>query len=457
MQAEQWVDHAHVIGLRGIISMKLSYPALSLAAVYLTALAAASSGAHAGGFGIREQSATAQGLSFAGVASGSGGLSSTYWNPATITMKPGWQSEWHASAIIPQSDITPLPGTWPLLLPLGPSGDIGLEAVVPASYSSYQLTDQLWIGLASTAPYGLATKPNPVWAGEVYARTTKIASINLNPIIGWKLTDWLSIAAGPAFQYADVRVRRALAPGLNPPEVTIEADDIDVGFTAGVNVTPWAGTSFGVGFRSAVRHDLSGDLRTTLSPILTPIDLKVTTPEMATVGLSHQIGWGLTVHAGYEWTNWSRLKVPQVVGPAGVIENFPLNWKDGHFYSLGLEYQLLPQWTVRAGVAFEDSPVTDATRHPRLPDNDRIWLSAGLGYKWSERLSFDLSYTHIFIDEAKINIVPGHQDFKVIAGLPMPFVAEAEGSVDIISVAVKYRWDTPVVAAMPAAPIVRKY
>jgi long-chain fatty acid transport protein len=447
--------------------MKISYRALASAAVSLIALAAASSGANAGGFAVREQSATAQGLSFAGAASGSGGLSSTYWNPATITMKPGWQSEWHASVIIPQSDLTLLPGTSPLLLPLGPGGDIGLEGVIPASYSSYQLTDQLWIGLSSTAPYGLATKAGPIWAGEHYARTTKIASINLNPIVGWKVTDWLSIAAGPTFQYADLTLRRALIPravagGLGlaaPPDLEIELDDIGVGFTAGVNVTPWAGTSVGVGYRSAVDHELEGKVR--INPGLPALgqparrlaQLDVTTPELLTVGLSQYLGAGFTIHAGYEWSNWSRLKTLQLVEPNGVlIDDFPLNWKDGHFYSLGLEYQFTPHWTVRAGVAFEESPVTDVTRHPRLPDNDRVWLSAGLGYKWSEKLSFDLSYTHIFVEEAKINLVPGHQDFD-----RLPLVAEADGSVDIISLAIKYRWDTPVVAAVPTAPIVRKY
>jgi long-chain fatty acid transport protein len=433
---------------------------LTLAALSLSALVAAGSAAHAGGFAIREQSATSQGLSFAGAASGSGGLSSMFWNPATITMKPGWNSEWHASLIIPESEITPLSGTSPVLLPLGPSGDVGRDGFVPSSYKSIQVNEQVWLGASISAPYGLATKPeNPVWAGQVYARTTKIKAINVNPIVGWKMTDWLLIAAGPSFQFADLRVRQALAPTATAPQSTVEVDDFAFGFTAGVNITPWAGTNIGAGFRSAIRHDLGGSFGTTLSPTVTAAELKVTTPETVTIGLSHHLGWGLTLHAGYEWTNWSRLKVPLVQGPTGLISTFPLNWEDGHFYSVGLEYQFLPQWTVRAGLAYEESPVTDATRHPRLPDTDRIWASVGVGYKWSEQLSFDLSYTHIFVDEAKINIVPGHQDFKTISGIPLPFVAESDAQVDIISLAVKYRWDDTKVAAraVPAAPLIRKY
>jgi long-chain fatty acid transport protein len=454
--------------------MKHTNRFLTTAAVSIAALVTAMSGAEAAGFALREQSATAQGLSFAGVASGSGGLSSMFWNPATVTMKPGWQSEWHASLVIPQGDITPLAGTSPLLLPLGPSGDFGQTAVIPSSYTSMQINDTIWIGLSSSAPFGLATKSGPAWAGENYATTTKIMAFNVNPIVGLKLTDWLSIAGGPALQYADLTVKREvvprafLPPGVESPDLRLGLDDIAFGFTAGANITPWAGTSIGVGFRSKIRHELEGDLRISANPFGIPTfrsaELGVTTPEMVTVGLSQYIGAGVTVHAGYEWTNWSRLKTPLLVQPGiGLIDPFPLNWKDGHFYSVGLEYQFTPEWTLRAGLAYEESPVTTATRHPRLPDNDRIWASLGIGYKWSEKLSFDLSYSHLFIDKTPIRIVDGHQDLESfptpLGDVPLPFVAEAEAQIDIVSLAVKYRWDDPRVAAaaVPRAPIVRKY
>src|SRR5215213_477631 len=143
--------------------MGLLSRSLSLTAVSLAALIVAQGGAQAGGFAIREQSATAQGYSFAGAASGSGGLSSMFWNPAVVTMKPGWNSEWHASLIDASSDITPLPGTAPFLLPLGPSGDLGDPAFLASTYTSIQLNDQMWIGLSNSSPFGLSTKAGPVW------------------------------------------------------------------------------------------------------------------------------------------------------------------------------------------------------------------------------------------------------------------------------------------------------
>lgn len=105
-----------------------------LAAVSLAASIAAADSASAGGFAIREQSATAQGYSYVGAASGAGGPSSMFWNPATITMLPGWQNQWNASVIMPRSEIDPLPPT--PTLPFGGSGDIAQDAIVPTSYLS---------------------------------------------------------------------------------------------------------------------------------------------------------------------------------------------------------------------------------------------------------------------------------------------------------------------------------
>src|SRR5215212_7669461 len=209
---------------------------LALSAVSLAALLAATA-AHAGAFGIREQSTTAQGEAYAGVAAGSGGLSSMFWNPATITMTPGIQTEAHGSIVIPYANIepnaatraeiarfgstvVPVTPTGPLAGALGSfgpfgsapfnSGNIGQTALVPSSYSSYQLSDRLWVGLSVNGPFGLITKADPFWAGQVYGRSSRLFTLNATPTVGVKLTDWLSIGAGIQVQYIDVTLTRAV-------------------------------------------------------------------------------------------------------------------------------------------------------------------------------------------------------------------------------------------------------
>ncbi|WP_243368760.1 OmpP1/FadL family transporter [Microvirga solisilvae] len=446
--------------------MSRLHRSLSLAAISFAALIAAQGGAQAGAFAIREQSATAQGYSFAGAASGSGYLSSMFWNPAVITMMPGWMAETHLSLILPQVDINPNPLLTPTAI-FGASGDIGQDALVPAGYGSYQVNDRLWLGVSSTSPYGLVTDPRQNWAGQAYSRSSRIFSLNVNPVVGFKVNEWLSVAAGPSIQYFDIRLKSAVptpfsVPGTvvrpGQPSGILEGDDVGYGFTAGVTLTPVAGTTIGLGYRSAISHNLEGDFTLpagAVAPISirTPIEASLKTPDQVTIGLSQVISPAMTVHLGFEWTNWSVLKTPLVTNAVtgAFVQDLPLNYDDGFLYSLGLDYRLNNQWTVRAGLAYEQSPIDTEIRSTRLPDNDRIWASLGVGYQWSDKLSFDLSYTHIFAAETDINIVRGHQDF---AGLP--FVADVDASVNIVSMGLRYRWDDPKVA-IPAAPIVRKY
>jgi long-chain fatty acid transport protein len=390
-----------------------------------------------------------------------------FWNPAAITMQPGWHSEWHLSLIVPRVEIDPVASQTPTAI-FGGSGDIGQDAIIPTGFSSYQINDKLWVGLSSSAPFGLVTDPRENWAGQVYSRSSKIFSLNVNPIVGVKVNDWLSLAVGPSLQYFDIRLKSAVPTPLTVPATAVrpgqpsgilEGDDIGFGFTAGATITPFAGTTIGIGYRSAIEHELEGDFTLpagAAAPIAvrTPINATLKTPDQITIGLSQVITPALTMHLGFEWQNWSVLKTPLVTSAAtgAVVQELPLNYDDGFFYSLGVDYKLTNQWTLRAGVAYEESPIDTEIRSTRLPDNDRIWASIGLGYQWNEQLSFDVSYTHIFTKETDIRIVEGHQDYR--PGLP--FVADVDASTDIVSVGLRYRWDNPQVA-IPAAPIVRKY
>jgi len=428
---------------------------LASTAVYLVVSISAYGEAQAGAFALREQSATGQGLSFAGVAAGSGGLSSIFWNPATITMKPGWWSELHVTAIAPRVEITPTFGTNPFLLPLGSSGDAGLDTVVPTSYGSIQLTDRLWIGLYTGAPFGLATKPGPVWSGQPYARTTSVTSYEAEPTIGYKVNDWLSIGAGVRVQYLDVRYKSATGgvAAFTPwaPTGGLQGDSVGIGYSVGATLTPFAGTELGIGFRSAIHHDIDGELNHLL-----PIKANIVLPETVTFGIRQQITGALTLNGTVEWTNWSRLGFPRVhnalTGGLSPVPALPLGYDDGWFFSVGAEYRFTPALTLRAGVAYEISPIDERVRSPRLADNDRIWLSLGAGYQWTENLSFDVGYSYIFAaNETKLRVVPGNPSYNPLVG---PLVADVKSDTHIVSLALKYRWDNPQVA-VPAAVVTR--
>jgi long-chain fatty acid transport protein len=415
--------------------------------------------AHAGAFAVREQSAYYQGMSFAGAGTGDT-LSSMYWNSAAAASAPGMNTETHISLILPDSEITAsdgfatgpavptgLPAPFPPVAGLGlgsESGDLADPALVPASYANYQINDRLFVGLAINSGFGLVTKPDEeAWAGSVIALTSDVFTINVNPTVAYKLTPELTIGAGLQIEYLNVRLNNA-RPGISElilgPSRSAELDDIGFGFTAGFNWTPRQGTSIGVGYRSAVEFDLEGDY----DGIVTGEgSADLTLPDILTIGLRHALTDRVDVLAGFEWTNWSRLgKIPVNVG--GIVpETLELDYEDGFFYSLGLEYKYSPDTTFRVGVAYEESPINDDNRNVLLPDSDRIWLSVGATQRLTEKITVDLGYTHIFAEDGSIcrALAAGAPSCSSVpVGTPTLIEAESEGSVDIISASFKYKW-----------------
>ena len=91
--------------------------------------------------------------------------------------------------------------------------------------------------------------------------------------------------------------------------------------------------------------------------------------------------------------------------------------------------------------AFERSPITDTIRIPLLPDNDRLWLSVGATYAVTSAISLDFAYSHIFVKDAPIAISPtsGNPWYNPVS--PISYFGNASAHVDIVSVALKYRFD----------------
>ncbi|MGU3540327.1 OmpP1/FadL family transporter [Methylobacterium sp. A54F] len=441
--------------------------ALGLASATAMLLALGTGHASAGSFGLREQSAIGGGMAEAGAASGGAGVSSLFWNPATVTMRPGWVTEQNLTFINLSGTITPTAGTTPAFAGLGGSGDIGQGAVLPSGATSYQLNDRIWIGLQTGAPFGLVTKPRDVWAGEVYGRSNRIFSLAINPIIGFKVNEWLSLAAGPNFEYFRLTLRQAvpLTPLLPPaalPSSFLKGESWGVGFTAGALITPWAGTSFGVGYRSSVHHDIEGSIGVpllALAPVAGRVRSNLNTPDKVSVGLTQALAPNFRLNLGFEWDQWSRLGTIAIVSERlGVPVNFlPLNYKDGFLYSVGAEYDWSPNLTLRAGVSYEESPIDFSNRSVRLPDNDRVNLAVGASYRWSEKLTLSLAYSHLFLDRANILSGAGRDyDVRNALGQSIAFAGYANGSADIVSVGFRYVFGDPVPVAAPA-PLVRKY
>ncbi len=412
-------------------------------AVALGALAIATAEAQAGGFAVREQSAFGQGSSFAGVAAG-GDLSSMFWNPATMTQAPGIQTEIVASGILPYASNTA--GAGSTFLALGGTGDTADDALVPAGYASWQVNPNLWLGFSLNSPFGLSVSFPELWAGRDYAANkTSLKSYNFTPSLAYKINDWISVGAGVQIQYAKATLNRGYTlvppavPAVTFGDTTLEGNGWSYGFTLGATLSPTPTTTIGIGYRSGLDQKIDGDLTLTgpLAPFSNPnVSTTLKLPDMVSLGIRQKVGPQWTLLGTVEWTNWSRIGTSNVnTMVLGTPVQIHFNYDDGWFFALGAEYQWTPQLAVRGGIGYEKSPITDAVRIPLLPDNDRIWLSAGATYHLTPALSFDLAYSHLFVKDTPVNVVPGNPSFTGVA-----YVGTVNSHVDIVSLALKYRW-----------------
>ncbi len=430
--------------------------ALLMACSGVAALVAATADANAGGLAVREQSAWGQGASFAGVAAG-GSSSAMFWNPATMTQIPGLQSNSVWSGIMPYASNSPnvAASTFGVL---GGTGDSAQDALVPAAYYTWQIRPDLWIGMSVNSPFGLSVKEPGAWAGGGYgAYWTNLKTYNATPSVAYRINDWISIGAGVQVQYAQTTFGFAYnVLGAGTP-AGLNGGGWGYGFTAGVTLTPTQNLTVGLGYRSGINQKLNGalmlpaarwrhawiDQRDRQSP-----GHRYGQRSLPVCPAVDRVGYGRVVElepdrhgrcVAAQWCARDRWLAANVT--------LPFQYQDGWFFSGGAEYQWNDRLAVRSGVGFERSPVTDQVRMPLVPDNDRIWLSAGATYQYSNKISLDLAYTHVFVKSTSINITAasGNPWFNPLLG---SYVGDVSSHVDIVSVGFHYRWDNPA----PAGP-----
>lgn len=404
---------------------------LRVAGVALTAMAFASPSALAGGFDIHEQSTVFMGSASAGSAAG-GSLGSMFWNPAATAQFPGLNTESSYILVLPYGNIDIDHSPFGIT---GSSGNIGIDAMTSSSYGAYQVAPDLWVGMAINSPFGLATKPNnTAYPGSFLGVTSKLLTVNANPTVAYKIAPGITIGAGVQIEWAQGKLQFRDSPGTI---AQFGGTDWAFGGTAGITLQPTEGTTIGLGYRSQMTHDLDGSftsLMTGTMPGVGTIDL----PDIVTLSLRQVVTPTTRLLGTVQWSNWSRFKDLTLAIPVGDLKT-TANWDDGWFFSIGGEYDYSPNLTLRSGIAYEISPIDDASKRlVQIPDNNRIWLSVGASYAWSEAMTIDLAYSHIFIEDGGVDLYT--TSTPAMPGGIGPFTGNVQASVDLFSVGLRTKW-----------------
>jgi len=349
----------------------------------------------------------------------------------------------------------------------GTGGDAGSAAFVPNLYGSMAINDKIHVGIGINVPFGLKTDYDDGWLGRYQALKSEIKTINVNPALSWKVTDQFWLGAGANYQHFEatltnnVNYSGALAQGyaaaagagqITPGQAAalsgatagldtfakVTGDDAAWGWNVGAmfsfngdaNNDPGAGR-IGLAYRSKLKYNVVGsvDLTNPTVPVLTgplaplnpvvalvsstinqtrlfdggvSLDLKM--PDSASLSYYQKLDPKWDFLADVSWTGWSTIKEIRIKRSDGsTLSVLPENFKDTWRYSAGVNYYYDDKTVLRAGIAYDQSPVNSIDRSPRLPDSDRTWLAIGGRYKYNSALNFDVGAAYIFVKNGSIN------------------------------------------------------
>lgn len=381
-------------------------------------LALAGGNAMAAGFALQNQNGAGTGYAYAGSAAVAEDASTIYFNPAGML----FLSEGHhfsgALTVLDRSLKFSDEGSNALRVaappvpayPLGTSGgDAGGYSLVPALFWTMSMNKDLRVGVGVSPTFGNATEWDDTFIGRYQGSYSEIKAINVNPSIAMRVNDVVSLGFGINFVKfeADLRGKQpvtALLPATVDVESKLSGDDTGWGWNAGVMFKLSPATRVGVTYRSTIDLDVEGGVEA--GPTYTPAKVSIELPDTASLAIAHQMTDKLQLLADYTWTGWS--SIPSLLvqhGSAGVtLTDEGLGFKDSYRIGLGAQYQYTDALRLRAGVAFDESPIRKLSdRTVRLPDSDRTWVAVGFNYKLSKQTSVDAGYAHLFFDKEKID------------------------------------------------------
>ncbi|MEW6589401.1 MAG: outer membrane protein transport protein [Pseudomonadota bacterium] len=386
------------------------------------ALAGCANFVQAAGFALIEQNASGIGNAYAGQAAAATDASTIFFNPAGMTYLPDRQVVMAGHLILPHAEFA---GTVAPAIGGGNGGDAGGLAFVPNAYFAFRLTPDVHLGVGMNAPFGLATEYDATWKGRTQAIKSELKTINLNPSIAWRASDTLSFGAGLSIQYAEATLTSATNLAIPPSVGVVKGDDYGWGFNLGALWQPSETTRIGIAYRSEVDYTLEGGFKVDGATFYDPVFADATLPDSASLSIFHRLSEKWDVLADVSWTGWSDFYELRIVRANGAVVSLTEErWDDTFRFSVGANYRWSERLTLRGGVAFDETPVSDTYRTARIPDEDRTWIALGVQYRLSTKSVLDVGYAHLFVKDARIR--------KTETG-PVTLTGSYDASVDILS------------------------
>ncbi len=358
-------------------------------------LPAASAGvAHAGGFLIPETSARATGRADAVTATDTD-ASAAYYNPGGLGFVDGVVVGLGGTVVVPDATFTQQGTSDTTEMNSGP-------AIIPNLYAAAQVNSVVRVGVGFNIPFGSTVQWPSDSPGADVVRTLTLRAPFVSPVLGLDLSRWvpgLSVGGGVDLVPASVELKRDIFFGGDVGSAHLAGNGFGVGGRGGVMLRPpsmpWL--SLGATYRSKVKIDFDGNgnfdapppYRSTLPPDGS-ISTSITLPQSIAAGVAFRVLPDFELEGDVNWTGWSSFDQLDITLPDGSHSVTPEGYRDTYTWRAGAEYRL-PRYALalRAGYAYDPTPIPRQYLTVQLPDINRQVVSVGASYEqlpWDARL-----------------------------------------------------------------------
>lgn len=361
--------------------------------------------AYSQGFQVNFQGQKQQGMGLAGTAL-SEDASALFYNPGGV-------------AFVKKSEVNA--GFSPIfantLFVDSASGDgYRTESPMGTPFSAYALfgfkkLESLKVGLAVYTPFGSTIQYEDAWIGRFALTKLSLKSIYFQPTVSYKINEHFGIGAGFIVSTGAVDLQKDIpvqdADGtFGHAELTGKA--LGFGYNVGVNAKIDNHFSLGLTYRSKVSMKVKeGEATFTVPESLSAnfpsgaFTSSLPLPSVLTLGASYdsEKRWQAVLDINYVgWKAYDTLAFDYESNTTSLTDTKSARkYKSIIAFRGGVNFKATEMIAVRLGGGYGFSPVQSGYVTPESPDGNRIYGTAGLGFKFNEHFNLDLSfyYTHI--------------------------------------------------------------
>lgn len=280
------------------------------------------------------------------------------------------------------------------------------------------LTDDLgrkdmMFGIGLFSPFGIGGR---LWSNEGLTRYASTESTmdtySANIAAAWRITPWLSVAAGPYYLMVKDKVEYMTDQSLlswSDGRLKLDGEGGGYGYLAGILIEPVKEWSIGISYRSSVKVDMDGTASIgNIAPPLheifggsrfeTDVRTDVQFPDVWLAGIAWKPTDKLTVALDGELYRWKTFRSRDLdfeieVPDAGLTDmSVPLDWKNTWGVFVGFDLKLNREVSLRGGYGHITRAVPDSTFGPSSLEAAQNILSAGIGYRLMSNMTIDVFY-----------------------------------------------------------------